>query len=289
MQEPIVNAKNTTQVPHMISLGKPKSYKPSFNPSTTPSFNPPPNPSSAMSTEKSSFNLDDFLFIPKLLSLGKDVHTMASQGLSSNDVGRQVRDRFTAIYDHPNIALNVNVHVKNPAFKQQNCNVAPVKTYQFLVNVGNAQVKEKFTPHLDNNIETHLLSKDKSTQVSANAPGPIKSFDLDDRTQCNFKSNNFDNFTLQTIKSPRIRKRKNCHCKKRRSLDDLIREERSFNKQIEKVKYFWKGANSNHPFMFKKKLIDFYTESEEPIMSEVVDFSKKAINAEDMHMSVSDK
>ena len=287
MQEHFTNSKNTPQV---ISIAKPKPYKPSFNhPSTTPSFSPPANPSSTQAPEQSNFTLQDFLFIPKLLTLGRDVYSMASQGLGHGDMTRQVRDRFNAIHHHPNIALNVNVHLKEPSsLKQQNCEPASFKTYQFLINVGNAQVKEKFQPHLDVNVESQMTSKE-NTDGRIDPPTPPKSEDAENAKNCNFANQHTACDAVYTFKTARIRKRKSCTCIKRKSLEELIRQERSFNKQIERVKYFWKGENVNHPFMFKKKQMDFYTETEEAMVSEFLDFSKTTIHAEDMQLSISNK
>lgn len=287
MQEHYSNSKTS---PPVISIAKPKPYKQIFNhPSITPSFSPPANPSSTQAPEQSNFTLQDFLFIPKLLTLGRDVYSMARQGLGQSDVTRQVRDRFNVIHSHPNIALNVNVHIRDPpSLKQQDCGPAPMKTYQFLINVGNAQVKEKFQPHLDANVESQMMSKE-NTEGLINLPTPLKSEDAENDHKCNFANQHYACNTMCTFKSARIRKRKSCNCIKKKSLEELIRQERSFNKQIEKVRYFWRGENSNHPFMFKKKQIDFYSETEEAMVSEVLDFSKKAINAEDMHLSISNK
>lgn len=276
--------------PQVLTIGKPNPYNTSFNSSKQPSFNNQPNIPSPISTENSSFTPHDFLFIPKLLSLGRDVHAMASQGMCSGDVTARVRERFTALYDHPNIALNVNVHVSGMSARQSTCNVvAPAKTYQFLINVGNVQAKDTLKPHLDTNIESHLLSNEKLCEEDALSPPRAGSQVIGSPTKCNLSTDKCYKSKECVSKNARIKKRKTCNCVKRRSLEELIRQERSFNKQIERVKCFWTGANINHPFMFKKKLMDYYTEREEPLISEVLDFSKKAINAEDMQLSISDK
>ena len=276
--------------PQVLTIGKPNFYNSSFNSSNKPSFTTRANIPSPTSTEPSSFTAQDFLFIPKLLSLGRDVHAMASQGMCAGDVTAQVKERFTALYDHPNIALNVNVHVSGTSVHQPSCNVvAPAKTYQFLINVGNVQAKETLKPHLDTNIESHSLSNEKMRVEDEQSPSHTGSQDIGSPTKCNFSTEKCNKSSDCVSKTARIKKRKTCNCVKRRSLEELIRQERSFNKQIEKVKCFWTGANSNHPFMFKKKLMDYYTEKEEPVISEVLDFSKKAINAEDMQLSMSDK
>mgnify|MGYP006978832851 CR=1 FL=1 len=277
-------------VPQVLTIGKPNHYKPSFNSSNKPSFNPPANTPSPPSTETSNFSLQDFLFIPKLLNLGRDVHAMASQGMCSGDVTARVKERFTALYDNPSIALNVNVHVRDASANKPSCNVAaPAKTYQFLINVGNVQARDTLKPHLDTNIESHSLSNEKAGLRGGQSPSPARSPELGSPTKCNFSADKDQKANSCASKAARIRKRKTCNCVKRRSLEELIRQERSFNKQIEKVRCFWKGGNSNHPFMFRKKLMDYYTETEEAAISEVLDFSKKAINAEDMHLSISDK
>lgn len=280
---------NLNHQPQVLTIGKPTPYNNSFNPSLqNSSFNQPANTRSTHTIEQSNFTLQDFLFIPKLLNLGRDVHTMTSQGLCDGDVDQQVSDRFTAIHNHPNIALNVNVHVLKASDRQSNCNVPPAKSYQFLVNVGNVQVKEKFKPHLDTNIESKSMSNEKVVGEDSGL-SPAKSQDLASPGKCNFKSNKFVTDTACTLPNIRIKKRKTCNCIKRRPLEELMRQERSFNKQVERIRHFWKGENCNHPFMFKKKLMDYYNETDEAIISEVLDFSKKAINAEDLQISISDK
>ena len=105
-------------VPKVLTIGKPNPIKSSFNSSKQPSFNTPANNPSPTSTEHSSFSAQDFLFIPKLLNLGRDVHAMASQGMCSGDVTARIRERFSALYNHPNIALNVNVHLSGSSMHQ---------------------------------------------------------------------------------------------------------------------------------------------------------------------------
>lgn len=275
--------------PQVLTIGKPNRHKPSFNhPTKPPSFNlPAADPNPPPSAEQSNFKLQDFAFIPKLLSLGQDVYSMTSQGLSTSDVSRRVKDRFSEIYEHPSIALNVNVHVKTASNEQSSCNVPPAKTYQFRINVGNVQAKEKLIPHLGTNAESNIWSKDMI--VGAGSPSLARSPDISNRVNCNFGDDKHVQNTTGLYKASRIRKRKACNCIKRRSLEDLMRQERSFNKQIERVRYFWTGTHNNHPFMFKKKVMEYYIESEEPAVSEVLDFSKKAINAEDMQLSISNK
>lgn len=279
---------NSNIQPKVLTIGKPYPIKQSFNTSSQPSFDAPASPHSPASKETANFTLQDFLFIPKLLTLGQDVYSMASKGLHSSDINQQVQDRFTTIHDNPQIALNLNVHIMKALNETSSCNAAGPKTYQFLVNVGSPRVKEKFKLHLDTNAESHSISKEQALGTGG-LPSPVKSQQLQSQGNCNFKSGKCLSSMACMPLTSRIKKRRLCNCAKRKPLEELMRQERSFNRQVERIQHFWKGGNTNHPFMFKKKLMDYYTETEEAIVSEVQDFSKKAINAEDMQLSISNK
>lgn len=238
----------------------------------------------ALDLDQSAFVMQDFLFIPKLIGLSQDVYTMINKGVSSTEVNSYVKSRFLNIQDNPKVSINVNVAVLDASGKKPPYKIVSSENFQFLSNFEKCPLNGNAKPQLEPIIEPHFFGN-KVAKRANNMPTPIKSLD---NQKANYNSSILKNGfqTFQTYQSTKIKKRMHCGCTKKRSLEDLMREERLFNKQAEKVKYFWRSTNINYPFTFKKKMIDYYSETNEAMISEVVDFSKKTINADDLHESL---
>lgn len=74
---------------------------------------------------------------------------------------------------------------------------------------------------------------------------------------------------------------KNCNCKTNHNCEDQSVFNTLYDQQLLKIKFFWRRTNPNYPFVFKKKVLKYYVDTDEISVSEVVDYSKKIIQADD--------
>ena len=58
------------------------------------------------------------------------------------------------------------------------------------------------------------------------------------------------------------------------------------NQHAIKLRRFWKGKNSAYPFVYKKREVSYYDDSDEASVVEILDFSKRVIVNEDLILGV---
>lgn len=237
-------------------------------------------PKLPINTDASSLHMQDFLFLPKLVSLSQNVSSMVNQGVSSHDLNKMVKDRFLSAYNDPRIVINLNVYINDAISRQPTENVDEINTSHFSQNLKKGKASDIKIPQFGLKPNPNLLFCDIPKPISPSQEKEDSCYNSPNYKSCPPIYNN-------SIK--KIKKKKLCNCIKKRSLEDLIRQERLFHKQVEKIKYFWRGTNSNHPFVFKKKMLDHYAETDETMINEVVDFSKKMITADDILIQANGK
>ena len=232
--------------------------------------------------------LNDFNFLPKLVHMSKDVSDMVNQGVKVNEIGDLLKDRLRSSVDDPRVIVNINIFVGDKPCEDS------TSDYK-----GNDS--PLFSRDLDNNkFETHKKSESELKTPDPNAS--VNTIPLKIQLPKSIRTLKQETVTLKTpdpnpqlFSTPepkqqflplihKIKKKRLCNCIKKKSLEDLIKHERLFNKQVDKLKYFWRGTNNNHLFTFKRKMMEYYEETDEVVVNEIVDFSKKAITAEDSFM-----
>lgn len=222
--------------------------------------------------------IPDMFFLPKLISLSQDVSSMVNQYSNAKELNDAVKERLAMTMDDPRVYINVNIYVNNAQI-QTSCSSNEDNKSTIGSKIDTSPLEE--APKL-------ILTPDKKSPLQIrDLPNKLQlpqaiSLTIKDQTVCRQSQEDATPAIVLKPISNKIKKRKSCNCVKKRSLEDLIRQERLFNKQVEKTKYFWRGTNLNHPFTFKKKMMDYYTETDEVMITEEVDFSKKAITADDL-------
>lgn len=221
----------------------------------------------------------DSLAVPKLTGLGQEVLSLVKQHFTSNEINDTVKERITPALGNPRVYLNINIHVNNASTQplangiEQN-HSGLISRNQENVPINNG-LKLQFTPQATQNSVVNPVPK--KVQLPQAIPKPSKA----SNTKYNHINDNLNKNAHFINQNHRIKKKKSCNCTKKRSLENLIKHERLFNKQAEKTKYFWRGTNLNHPFIFKKKIVKYYSETQEAMVTETIDFSKKTIQADD--------
>lgn len=76
---------------------------------------------------------------------------------------------------------------------------------------------------------------------------------------------------------------KKCNCAKNNAYEDQFIFDAFYDQQLLKIKFFWRGTNLNYPFTFKKKVMRYYVDTEELSVNEIIDYSKKLIQADEMN------
>ena len=76
----------------------------------------------------------------------------------------------------------------------------------------------------------------------------------------------------------------NCKCSKKHAFEDQFVFDTLYDQQLLKIKFFWRGTNPNYPFVFKKKMMKYYVDTDEVSVNEVIDYSKKIIHNEEDYM-----
>lgn len=239
----------------------------------TPEVSPPSN------GETIGFTMQDFFFLPKLVHLSNNVASMVNQGASSNELNNMVKDSFQTMHNDPRIVINLNVYVNCDNTKPHPENFPKPNTSN--LSATQSVVVGTETREQPSRVESHSNEHHNSNTQSLNSKSnPLLNKPLTPKNNLIYKSQPHP----QPGISKRIAKREQCNCTRRRPLDELIRQERLFAKQAEKLKYFWRGTNPNHPFVYKKKMMMVYEKTKEAVVKEVIDLSKKMINAEDSDM-----
>ena len=92
--------------------------------------------------------------------------------------------------------------------------------------------------------------------------------------------------TITKFNEISLRKRQkidnNCTCESNTDMKSNYVDDPFFEQQITKIKYFWRGTNHSYPFAFKKRVLNYYMDTDEISMDEIVDYSKKVLVSDEM-------
>ena len=236
-----------------------------------------PEVKSSVNGNNAMHNLVDLDFVPKLVNMGKEISLMAKMGLNAQELNRIAKHRFSSLSNEPGVFINVNIHLNDVSSENKKDTVRIPEDIPLSSNkrIENLNINNKSSA--DPLVNTHTKITD--------FPRPIRNTQKVLIPDKDFAKSHIDKAETNQPGQPilnKIRKKKLCKCSKKKSLEELIRKERLFNKQTEKVKYFWRGTNNSQPFTFKKKIMDYYEETNEVLIKEIIDFSKKFITADEL-------
>lgn len=79
--------------------------------------------------------------------------------------------------------------------------------------------------------------------------------------------------------------RKKCKCSRKLTIEEQQRYCKLINKRIHKIQNFWTRKSKSYPFSFRKKIINYYTDTNEISIKEVLDFSHKLLDIKDSEVN----
>lgn len=172
-----------------------------------------------------------------------------------------------------NIYMNITLYVNNtpPTVTTTPEKMATVPTIQ--PTSGASPNKDQRAPSTNNiqlKIEPETLNMDE-----INADKILFKREFDEKNMFNTTP-----YNVQCLKK-RSEPKKKCKCMKKRSFEELQKYYRLLAKRIQKTKKFWNGVTNSYPFCFKKRVMNYYVDTDETSVNEIMDFSQKALNAED--------
>ena len=75
-----------------------------------------------------------------------------------------------------------------------------------------------------------------------------------------------------------------CKCTKKRTMEVSIENDPLFEQQLIKMKYYWRGTNPSYPFVFKRRVMKYYVDTDEISVDDVLDYSRRVILTDDMFL-----
>ena len=75
---------------------------------------------------------------------------------------------------------------------------------------------------------------------------------------------------------------KMCSCNTKNINEDQFLLSSAYDQKLTEVKFFWQGANACLPFAFKKRVINYYENTDDFDSYEILDFSRKTIQGEEI-------
>lgn len=222
----------------------------------------------------------DFLSITKMIGIAYQVASLAKKGVSTQDLNLMFREKYCSAQPGSKVAINISISVSDSVANKLYSMKNSIKHEgHFKIN-DVTDHNNKPIVHISSGIHIRkmpdtIINRDKM-QIWSELPKPCREPHYEP------SNNNADIDHLQLPSLRKIAKRKQCvNCSKKKTLEELIRNERTINRQIEKMKHFWRGTHQRHPFIFKKKIMNFYQETNEVMISHITDYSKKMITAEE--------
>ena len=83
---------------------------------------------------------------------------------------------------------------------------------------------------------------------------------------------------LLLLKRQRINQNCDCRCSRKKQPNNTNNP--SLDQKITNIKYFWRGTNSTSPFAFRKRYMNYYNDTDEISVADIVDYSQKLIPSE---------
>ena len=72
-----------------------------------------------------------------------------------------------------------------------------------------------------------------------------------------------------------------CSCNTKNMNEDQFLLSSAYDQKLTEVKFFWQGTNACLPFAFKKRIIDYYENTDDFDSYEILDFSRKTIQGDE--------
>lgn len=79
----------------------------------------------------------------------------------------------------------------------------------------------------------------------------------------------------------RVEPKRKCKCIKKRTFEEQQKYYRLLSKKITKARNFWNKSSFSYPFCFRKRVMNVYVDTDETSVNEILDFSKKMLNADE--------
>lgn len=172
----------------------------------------------------------------------------------------------------PNVHIYMNIAIY--------VNTQPLQGNPSYLGV-NPQPQPNFTPHSSGNMNTAPDNEvDNHDQHSVKTAHPEVDWPVAKKNKEDSESSQVTPYNAKYL-NKRSEPKRRCKCIKKRTFEEQQKYHRLLNKRIHRARNFWNKTSHSYPFCFRKRVMNYYVDTDETSVNEILDFSKKVLNAED--------